>query len=429
MEQHPLPQNITGFQFRLIGSMTLKQFGYLAGGSLLAYLSFFLFSFLGIFKWVVTFFFAFSGIAFAFLPIQDRPLDRWLICFLKSLILPPQFVWRKIPQVPEILSTSFGPQKLSPQKILPQFSESRVKLDNYLARLPQKPHELLDSFEKNYLQMISTLAVLPQPPSPLSSPKTSLPGRAPFIFPRITEITVEEEKLQEERKSAPPSPPPSPPSQPPPQEQEAEIKRLNAELENLRRQRPSPQATISEIKSYREKLANLERQLARAEQEKEILTTKMLKLAQQLEEKGQAKVFPQKVLEKKEEDGVRIIPPQLAKGVGLTNLSYLPNIISGIIQDQEGKFLPNMIVEVKDKKGLPVRAFKTNSLGQFFAATPLASGIYTLELEDPQNNYRFDIIEVKLTGEVAPPILVYAKTKKDLERKRLHQSLFGKKPD
>ncbi|KKR52786.1 MAG: hypothetical protein UT88_C0021G0001, partial [Candidatus Woesebacteria bacterium GW2011_GWD2_40_19] len=34
MEQHPIPQNISSYQFRLVGDMTLKQFFQLAGGFL-----------------------------------------------------------------------------------------------------------------------------------------------------------------------------------------------------------------------------------------------------------------------------------------------------------------------------------------------------------------------------------------------------------
>ena len=40
MEQHPVPQNVTTFQFRLIGDMTIKQFGYLAGGAIVAFISY-----------------------------------------------------------------------------------------------------------------------------------------------------------------------------------------------------------------------------------------------------------------------------------------------------------------------------------------------------------------------------------------------------
>ena len=35
METHPVPQNISSYEFRLVGDMTLKQFLYLAGGILL----------------------------------------------------------------------------------------------------------------------------------------------------------------------------------------------------------------------------------------------------------------------------------------------------------------------------------------------------------------------------------------------------------
>ena len=33
IEQHPIPQDVAGYKFRLIGDMTLKQFIWLAGGS------------------------------------------------------------------------------------------------------------------------------------------------------------------------------------------------------------------------------------------------------------------------------------------------------------------------------------------------------------------------------------------------------------
>ena len=40
MQQHPVPRNVTGFQFKLVGDMTLKQFGYLAGGVVMGYIAF-----------------------------------------------------------------------------------------------------------------------------------------------------------------------------------------------------------------------------------------------------------------------------------------------------------------------------------------------------------------------------------------------------
>lgn len=36
MENHPIPQDVTGFKFKLIGSVTVKQFLYILAGGILA---------------------------------------------------------------------------------------------------------------------------------------------------------------------------------------------------------------------------------------------------------------------------------------------------------------------------------------------------------------------------------------------------------
>ena len=36
MQQHPVPQHISNYEFKLVGDMTLKQFFQLAGGILVA---------------------------------------------------------------------------------------------------------------------------------------------------------------------------------------------------------------------------------------------------------------------------------------------------------------------------------------------------------------------------------------------------------
>lgn len=102
MEQHPVPQDITGFKFKLVGDMTLKQFGELAAGAILAYI-FYASSWNPFFKWPFVILFGSLGIALAFLPIEERPLDLWIINFLKAIYRPTIFVWKKNP-VGEILN-------------------------------------------------------------------------------------------------------------------------------------------------------------------------------------------------------------------------------------------------------------------------------------------------------------------------------------
>ncbi len=94
MEQHPIPQDITGFKFKLVGDMTLKQFGELAFGAVVAYV-FYVSNWVPFIKWPLVAFFGLLGIALAFLPIEERPLDIWIINFVRAIYRPTLFVWKK----------------------------------------------------------------------------------------------------------------------------------------------------------------------------------------------------------------------------------------------------------------------------------------------------------------------------------------------
>lgn len=108
MQQHPVPQNVTQYQFRLVGDMTLKQFLELLGGILLAYL-FYASNLVFIFKWPLALLSIFLGIALAFFPIEDRPLDQWVTNFFKSIYQPTRFIWKKTNKIPSFFNFSPAP--------------------------------------------------------------------------------------------------------------------------------------------------------------------------------------------------------------------------------------------------------------------------------------------------------------------------------
>src|SRR5438045_3308890 len=119
MENHPIPQDVTGFQFKLIGEMTVKQFAYLAGGVVLAWVTF------------------------------ASPLF-WLINFLKAFITPNQFVFQKIGYVllPEV---HVAPKQAAAPTTEPKNTLSEKNLQKYLNSLPKTPKNSLDEKEMRFL--------------------------------------------------------------------------------------------------------------------------------------------------------------------------------------------------------------------------------------------------------------------------------------
>ena len=111
----------------------------------------------------------------------------------------------------------------------------------------------------------------------------------------------------------------------------------------------------------------------------------------------------------------------MGKSIGLPNAPEFPNIVSGIVKDPRGNSLSNILVEIKDNENNPVRAFKTNALGQFASATPLTNGTYTIEFEDPKTENKFDTIQFSANGEVILPIEVISVDR----REELRRTLFN----
>lgn len=107
IQQHPIPQNVTQFQFKLVGDMTLKQFLELAGGIVVAVIIY-AFPLPVFFKWPLMAVAAGLGAGMAFVPVEGRPLDQWLIAFVRSIYQPTIYVWKKSSGSEEI------PTKTSP---------------------------------------------------------------------------------------------------------------------------------------------------------------------------------------------------------------------------------------------------------------------------------------------------------------------------
>jgi len=153
MENHPIPQDITSFQFRLIGDMTIKQFVYLAGGFILAWIFFILpIPILNLLLAVLS---ALLGIGLAFLPIAGRPMDIMIRYFIKSLFSPTQFVYQA--------SNTYQAQQVSALRL-------------------QTPKNKLDEREMVFFDSVATISNQPSQPNPIAAPDHMYANQTPPIL-------------------------------------------------------------------------------------------------------------------------------------------------------------------------------------------------------------------------------------------------------
>lgn len=166
MEQHPIPQNISSYQFRLVGDMTLKQFFELAGGIVVG-LIFYSSPLLPIIKWPFAIISVILGIALAFLPLEERPLERWIIAFFRAIYSPTLYYWRSgsedkkffqdesqdssLPQIDTLTQKFADSQEVEAQFLKPEATTNEILVDISSSPAPQP----LPSFQSNPLSSLS----------------------------------------------------------------------------------------------------------------------------------------------------------------------------------------------------------------------------------------------------------------------------------
>lgn len=311
MDQHPVPQNISSYEFRLVGDMTLKQFFQLAGGGILA-LIFYRIPFPFFIKWPLIFISVLGGILLAFVPLNGRPFSQWILAFFKAVYSPTEFFWSPLPA-----TSPSGP--VIPQSVQPIAPPS--PLDKLESQLVDKFSNLFDTVSQRF-----------SPSSPL-----------PFKNPSSAD-------------TAPQQPDPAPP--PPPTQV------FEAAASPILQTPPPPPRPVNPFPAA----ASLTPTIGHSP-----LTGTP--------------------------------PPALASSLFVPSQ---PNILCGVVTDSLGQVMEGAILEIAEKaSGLPVRALKSNKLGQFQIATPLPSGEYVITTE--KDGYLFDPLLIVTQGEIIQPFEVRAK--------------------
>jgi hypothetical protein len=303
--QHQIPQEISSYEFRLVGNMTVRQFIKMGAGLLAAafiYISGmpFLLKFL-----LITLFSAF-GFALAFIPVNDRPLDRWIASFFKSIYSPTIYIWKK----------------------------TAVRLD--MRSVAAQAHH-----------------------APVAR-KVSVDDKQPTIKEYVASLPIDEDE-------------------------------------------PEKRKTLSE-KEFREQFEKVQLREKSVREEKQ--ADEKVPVAQEVKTKDSLSMDQLMGLWDEDSPGSKQAKEAEFLEAKMPATPTTPNLVSGLVIDEDDNEVEGAIVEIQDIAGNPVRAMRTNGLGQFQTATPLSPGDYLIVVE--KEPYRFDIIKLAIEGKIVSPLKIKA---------------------
>lgn len=424
LEQHSIPTQVTSYEFRLVGDMTLKQFAWLASGIIIAIIIYSL-PLPGYIRWPLILLFTPAGALIAFVPIEGRGIDRWIVAFIKAIYSPTEFMWHQEHPVPEFFYKNIAAVTTTPAKITTQ---DESQLEEYLGSLPKEDsNTLLDQRELDQLSHFDELLNTNQVAPVINNQKDIVPdgdlsssGHVPFD--NMTPIESPSHLVSSLGSQSPsqsqtelevqiqPQPVPSPIS-------------VNSNTDN------SPPPIPPDLPIYK---PGSSQGIIIPDQPKKVETESIIN-----NENPETKLEPESAIETKTQEPDKPSPrpgiftqfdtPPLPKPIEIPENEIqfqqsddkilfsqkLPmpiptqnNIISGMVTDAQNKIIENVIIEIKDQSLKPVRALKTNKLGQFSIATPLKKGRYTIEID--KSGYKFNPVVIDVQDQIIEPIAIRA---------------------
>lgn len=369
MENHPIPQDVTGFKFRLIGSVTLKQFLYLLGAGVVCLILYILPIpvFVKIPLMIVP---VAISLCLAFVPIDGRPMDKMIMNFAKALPSENEYIYKKTGVDMPFFAFN-APMKAHTTQLSDQRTTQKTELFNQLSRSYFNP-------DKDEVEGIASISSLFQ--------------EGAVTAQGFTNRVVKADEMPHVDAAAPA---PLPTSETPNKETENVLSKpfvKPVEPEDLSKPVELP---VMPVEQAAPKTAEPVAPIAQPAVTQPIATVQ----------------------------SAPVVTPTVTPVAAAPQASYeSPNVIEGIVKDPRGKPLPHIIVEViNNATSIPVRTFRTAANGMFVSATAIPNGEYTLHMEDTLKKQDFTDKEIKVDGSVLPVIEI---TSTD-QREKLRRELFG----
>lgn len=489
-KQHPVPQNIMEVEFKLVGDMTLRQFGYVAAGAVIGYLIYAQ-PITGIIRWPLILTDVALALGFAFLPMEERGLDEWFKNFFSAVYTPTQRIWKQTSGTALTTTTTGKPKKkkdsavakaakTEQKKRKKETDEEKKKeevkklskelketveetkkekprtekdLEKKAASITKELDKLLKTMggdrneglsekelrEENRLlksrlvtigeqyKKLKELEGAEETPANLKQTISYYKDQLETMEEKnralqeelqksesqngsvVEEKKEEQKKLEEKLKTM-----------------EENNNTLEEKIKNLQEQIKKFEEKTSQLhsknKKYFEELQEKEKELRSLEKDRTRAVSKMMELKSKLEGKSyspEKKIQPEEQEKKEEaksakEEGKTPEKKKEAKPEERLRkeretapiINNIPNIINGVVKDKNGDLIEGIMVIIEDTDGDPVRALKTNKLGQFAVSTPLPNGTYTVKVSS--GNYK--PAKVTTDGSVLDPVVFRERT-------------------
>jgi len=134
------------------------------------------------------------GIGFAFVPINDRPMEVWVRNLVKRLTSPTQYYFRKRNRPPRIMMGI----TLPPKEVMLEYLKAKQKLEAYefTSRSKNKREEIMSGISDQTASKVDRVKSALEASKPVKTPvmEVKVPQSAPVAQP-LEEVSVKEEEL------------------------------------------------------------------------------------------------------------------------------------------------------------------------------------------------------------------------------------------
>jgi hypothetical protein len=388
MREHPIPQDIVGYRFHIVGNMTIKQFAEVCVGCAVAFVFYKTNLFMPL-KWTLIGLSVSLGAAMAFVPFEERPLDHWFTTFFVILYKPTKYFWKRQAKIPDpflykpvdTTKKVEAPVDLSParrQRIKEYLSsvQTEVEIDPYDQQRQVQINAILESFSTYKTLGVSNAKITQKP---------SLRLRVRSLRRATTTDASYYQESQQTTSVA-----------------TAEVGWNDQDLAAAATDDLRESITLRTPLAVSQVAQDIEVPEMAAVEVDEVISEEDIAAYQQQESQLSNEAVYVETNQPEPLQSTTTFAATTNQALPFPSKPTQPNKLVGMVLTPSNDVITNAIVEIKKANGTTVRAVKTNALGQFFISTPLPDGEYVIETE--KSDLRFAQLNISLSGKIVDPL-------------------------